>query len=91
MFPKLFFWEAWISLIAGFACFGAYCAWPLHPKGGVNDIIAIVCFFSVAAIGMGSSLSGMRFCKSFTKAAACAAFILFAIVVFDLAQILIGV
>jgi hypothetical protein len=91
MYSKFFFWETWISLIAGIACFGAYSGWPLHPKGGTDDIIAIVCFFSIAAIGMGSSLAGMRFCKSFTKAAACVAFALFAIVVVDLAKILASV
>ena len=84
-------WQGWSSLIAGAACFCAYSGWPMHPKGGNDDIIAIGLFSVFSAVGIGLALTGMRFCRSSAKVAAWIALALFGIVAIDLARILMSV
>lgn len=80
--------ESWLAFLPGVVCFSAYANWPLHPKGGNQDVAAMLCLLAVASLGVGFSLVGIRFCTGITKVAAYVGFALCALVLLDLGNIL---
>jgi hypothetical protein len=82
--------EVWFSLISGIVCFSVFASQPLHPKGGEGEVSAIIWFSCISAIGTGMSLFGIRRSTGYTKVVAYTAFALFALVVLNLANILMN-
>lgn len=75
---------AWTSFAIGIVCASLFANWPLHPKSGDDDVRAIVVFVCLSAVGIGSSLFGMRRCEGIAKVAAYIAFACFAFVALNL-------
>lgn len=63
--------EAWISFIVGLPCAMIYAVQPTpYPKGGDDDVKAIIYFVTVAALDMALSIAGIRRCSGVPRLAA---------------------